>query len=154
MILSPNFTRAEFEFSQTALMNGIDNTIPDDLVVRARYLAREVLQPLRDFVASPVVISSGYRCQELDRIIKHQSDDWVSQSQHTKAEAADIQPPFGWTNVELAQVIINLGLPFDQMIVELPNTGWLHVSHRSGRSRREVRTWLGEPGVYPLGIVL
>ena len=154
MLLTKNFPLAEFEFSHAALMHGIDNNIPPEMFVRARDLAREIMQPLRDFVDSPISVSSGYRSPELDRILKNKHQGWISHSQHTKGEAADLRPPFGWTNIELAQVIINLGLPFDQMIVELPNRGWLHVSHRSGRNRREVRTWLGEPGVYPLGIVL
>lgn len=153
-MLAPNFPIAEFEFSQTALLHGIDNQMPRELVVRARDLAREVLQPLRDYIASPLAVSSGYRSQELERRLKGMAADWESNSQHTKGEAADLRPPHGWTNVDLAQAVIALGLPFDQMIVELPNSGWLHVSHRSGNNRREVRTWRGEPGVYPIGIVL
>lgn len=154
MFLSKNFPLSEFEFSQTAQMRGIDNTMPEALYPSARALAQNILQPIRDALRGPLALSSAYRCQALERLLKRKRADWVSESQHTKGEAADMLPPGGMNNVQLVDLIVRLGLPFDQLILEMPFTGWVHVSHRAdGKNRREVRTWLGGSN-YPMGIVL
>ena len=58
---APNFTYEEFLRSDTAQREGIQN-IPDKDCVwcNMEYLAREVLQPVRDKFG-PIRVTSGYR---------------------------------------------------------------------------------------------
>ena len=64
--LSPHFTLREFEQSATAKKYGIDNTVPSKYVPVLQQLCKEVLEPLRSYVGQPIIISSGYRCNQLN----------------------------------------------------------------------------------------
>ena len=125
MKLSPNFSLAEFETSQTAARRGIDNTVPQRYIPRLKALCRSVLQPLRDHLGRPVVVTSGYRCLLLNTAI-----GGSEHSQHIYGEAADIIVP-GLAIPDLFETIIELDLPYDQVINEFGK--WVHISHRANR---------------------
>ncbi|MGY2462227.1 D-Ala-D-Ala carboxypeptidase family metallohydrolase [Vreelandella sulfidaeris] len=127
---APNFPRHEFEASQTATRRGIDNTIPDDLLGDAAKLSW-FLQELRNKINRihrsetrarelPVIISSGYRCLELNKAI-----GGATKSQHSAAQAADISVP-GMTSQELVEFIAKHMPNYDQLIEEFGR--WVHVS--------------------------
>jgi len=135
MKLSTNFTLSELTKSQTAIRLGIDNTSPNDTVIRnLKTLSEHVLQPVRDHFGR-VDVNSGYRCLELNRAL-HSKDT----SQHVTGNAADIEIS-GVTNLTLAQWIRD-NLTFDQVILEYwypdegGNSGWVHVSY-SDRNRKQ-----------------
>lgn len=135
MQLSPNFTLGEFTKSQTALRRGIFNAPSAEAVENLKALCVNVLQPLRDRLWRPIVISSGYRSTELNRAIGGSET-----SQHCKGQAADIESP-GVSNEELAWMI-HEDLEFDQMILEHhyphdPASGWVHVSWKPEGRRNE-----------------
>lgn len=154
MQLSKNFHLREFVQSQTALRRGIDNTPPSAVVAALRMLCLMVLEPLRDAVGRPIVITSGYRSPELNRAI-----GGAKKSQHMLGEAADFEAP-GVSNLELVNTIILGHLPYDQLILEFhdpakgPSSGWVHCSHRSARQRGQVLHALREDGrtVYRSGL--
>ena len=136
--ISKNFSYREFEKSAIADRRGYCNVIVDVQVRDAvRALTLNVLQPLRDDLGLPVVVSSGYRCPQLN------ADPEVNgapSSQHVKGEAADIHAnlPDGsrMPSVELARRIDRLGLPYDQLIL-YPT--FVHVSHKlSGTQRHRI----------------
>ena len=84
--ISENFSYREFEASGTADERGICNVIRTVRVRDAvRDLTLEVLQPLRNAWGKPMRVNSGYRCEELNRLV-----GGVASSQHVKGEAADI----------------------------------------------------------------
>ena len=85
MKLTKHFTLEEFTRSSTAKARGIDNTVPKQLIPALRNLCERVLEPLREQVREPVIISSGYRCPALNKAVGG-SDT----SQHMKGEACDI----------------------------------------------------------------
>lgn len=64
--LSEHFTLREFERSATAEKYHINNTVPSQLIPVLQQLCQEVLEPLRNFVGQPIIISSGYRCDQLN----------------------------------------------------------------------------------------
>ncbi len=145
--LSKDFRLSEFVSSQTAARRGIVNTPPEAVVDRLELLCAHVLQPVRDRFG-PVTVSSGYRSPELNVAVGGSPS-----SQHMRGEAADIEAP-GVTNYALA-LWISENLAFDQLILEhyTPGvfaSGWVHVSYRLGRLRRDVRT-IG-PGVNISGL--
>ena len=131
MNLSKNFTLAEFEKSQTAINNGIDNTMPDGLMNNAINLCEYVLQPTRDHTG-PIGINSGYRCPELNQAVSG-----ASSSQHMRGEAADISIGSNDQNRELFNWMIQ-NVPHDQIILERGGK-WIHVSYKANGNRFETR---------------
>jgi zinc D-Ala-D-Ala carboxypeptidase len=133
--LSQSFTLQELVFSQTAARDGIDNT-PSVAQVRAlRGLCANILQPLRDSVGKPLVVSSGYRCPRLNRAIGGSAT-----SQHMEGRAADIVC-FSLDTKKLFKRVLELKLPFDQLIYEGGRQSiWVHVSFDPDRDRRAIMT--------------
>ncbi len=85
MILTPHFTLQEFTESATARKYGIDNTPPAEVVNNLRRLCENTLEPLREVLEMPVIITSGYRCKALNLRISCSS----RKSQHMLGQAAD-----------------------------------------------------------------
>ncbi len=131
--VSQNFTYEEFEYSKTANDLGIDNKIPSEKIRFAiRLLVLNLLQPLRDLIQRPLIVTSGYRTPALNKIVGGSKN-----SQHTKGEAADLfcNTPLGV--LLLAQVVVRNNLPFDQMI--LYDT-IVHLSFKAkGAQRYQIR---------------
>jgi hypothetical protein len=126
--LSKNFYLDEFTASYVAKKRGIRNIPPDEAIENLTALCVHVLQPLRDFLEKPIVISSGYRCPELNEIIKG-----VPTSQHIKGEAADIYCDN--TDERILFDAIRANIEFDQLIL-YPTM--VHVSFSEGKNRRQV----------------
>lgn len=95
-------------------------------------LGAAILDPLRAAHGHPLRVTSGYRDPAANR-----AAGGSSTSQHVLGQAADIQSDHA-TPDELARLVVALGLPFDQLIVESRPGGaaWLHVSY-GPRHRRE-----------------
>lgn len=127
------FTFQEFERSDTAYKLAIDNTMPEAARKNVAALVDTVLDPLREAWGGPISVSSGYRCPELNRNIKNASKT----SQHMTGEAADISVGNPVDNRRLAQKLLDLKLPFDQLINE-HDWAWVHVSFRAGYNRHEM----------------
>lgn len=85
ILLSPHFELREFVVSQTARDHGLDNTPPAEAVENLRALCVHTLEPLREALGLPIVITSGYRSKAVNDLITHHS----STSQHMKGQAAD-----------------------------------------------------------------
>ena len=123
-ILTKHFTLEEFSHSSTAKARGIDNTVPKQLVPALRNLCERVLEPLRERVKEPVIISSGYRCPALNKAVGGKNT-----SQHMKGEACDI---YMEDKTKLRKwFAILLDGDFDQLIFERnrrTDRCWIHVS--------------------------
>ena len=139
MNLSPNFTLAELTKSQVALRHGIDNTPDDAAVANLKLVAENILQPVREHYGIPFAPSSGFRCLELNRILKSKDT-----SQHVLGQAVDIEVP-GVSNFDLAEWICDT-LSFDQVILECytkgePSSGWVHCSYVGASNRMATLTF-------------
>ena len=125
MRLSEHFTLQEFERSRKAQELGIDNHVPARLIPALEQLCQQVLEPLRIYAEEPVVISSGYRCPKLNRLV-----GGALLSQHVKGEAADIRIPDRLTGMRWFAWLME-NTTFDQLIWERRgSTCWIHVSCR------------------------
>lgn len=141
MSLSKSFTLAELTISQEAARSGLPNKPTDAHIANLRSLCENILQPLRDRVKRPVIVSSGFRSPTVNRRIGGSQS-----SQHTKGQAVDFTIP-GMEVAEVVLLIRRMGLPYDQLIDEFSQ--WVHVSY-SPRHRRQTLTarYIGGKTVY------
>ena len=129
--MEEHFTLEEMSYSRrVAVENGIDNRPAEEACEALKYLVAALLEPLRRLYGGPIVVTSGYRCKEVNRLV-----GGVSGSQHTKGEAADCYVP---DVAELLAVLRQSGLEFDQAI-HYRKRNFLHLSlKRSGANRMQV----------------
>lgn len=130
MKLTKNFTVNEFTCSVTAAANGFDNRPSVPVINNLKALCEHVLQPLREHLNCPIIITSGYRCQKLNEKV---GGTW--NSQHLKGEAADFICP--GKNLKDIFAWMRGNLQFDQLLYEFnAKDVWIHVSYRiNGKNR-------------------
>lgn len=126
--------------SNAAARNGLKNrpkTQEEEATVKAnlKALCTEVLQPLRNYLKRKVMVSSGYRTEEVNKLV-----GGVTKSQHLVGEAADLRVDSTEHLLKMMHFIMD-ETDFDQLIWEKSKSGrqWVHVSHkREGVNRHQV----------------
>lgn len=134
--LSENFTLEEMLVSSTARKYGIRNVPDATAKANLTLLCKDLLQPLRESYGKPVIVTSGYRCPQLNA-----RTGGSRTSQHMKGQAADINDGVGYKaggearyegNAKLFDFIYRFG-GYDQLINEFPDAKgrpqWVHVSY-------------------------
>lgn len=118
------FTMAEMLRSDTARELGIDNT-PNARERANIEKTMALLDKIREKWGSPIIVTSGFRCNALNEAIGGSST-----SQHPKGEAADIKPKKGTVRAlfnMIAEMIRNNEIEVGQLIDEY-HYSWVHVS--------------------------
>lgn len=128
-----HFSLEEFTRSSTAKKMGIDNTPDARAAANLFILASQVLEPARAIIGNPVVITSGYRCEALNKAV-----GGVNGSYHKKGMAADIRIENRHEAENLAAALIEQPLT-DIVLLEHSKTAvWLHVQFRYTNQRHYV----------------
>lgn len=146
------FTFEELTASTTAKRLKIDNRPSADIKSQLKALVDNVLDPLRLAWGEPIIVTSGYRCPELNKRV-----GGAKNSQHLYGQAADIRTLSDnpADNKRLLRLLLTLGLPYDKVIAEYVNAkgepDWIHVSY-SPAKRKMLLTCKG--GKYSTGIKL
>lgn len=140
MQLSAHFSLAELTASKK--YPNVANVPNQDQVLALEALCENVLEPLRLITQKPIIISSGFRSPELNKLVGSKA----KRSQHMDGEAADIECP-GIRNDDLWHIITNR-LQFDQCIAEMLSEtngqqGWIHVSYSRYKNRNEKLSFIG-----------
>lgn len=117
------FTIKELCKSATATQRGIDNSPNSEITKNLEQLVDNVLDPLREKYGKPISVNGAYRCPELNKAVGGSKT-----SQHMKGLAADITVGSPEKNKQLFQLIIDMNLPYDQLIDE-KQFRWIHVSY-------------------------
>ena len=143
--LSPHFTLAEMCESQTAEKHGITNIPSSEAVANMRRLCEGCLEPLREALGLPIIITSGYRTKALNNHILHSA----RKSQHVSGQAADFYVE-GSSRRELLikafrQIILDEDIDYDQLIL-YPT--FIHVSYVSRTANRHNLTKANGHGTY------
>ena len=126
------FTVSELTRSATAKSLGIDNTPTPAIRAKLETLITECLDPIRRIYGRPVIVSSGYRCPELNKAVGGSST-----SQHMLGEAADLVPATGGSLAGIFRAAVQFG-NYDQLIIEQSGSSrWVHVSY-GPRNRRTI----------------
>ena len=131
--ISKHISYKEATGSNYAKRYGIKNKPSDDQVENMQLLAKEVFEPLREWVDAPIKVNSMFRSLELNSALKGSKT-----SSHMKGEAMDITSMGGKSNLEMFHYIKD-NLCFDQLIWEFGNEPkWLHVSYKKEGNRKQV----------------
>jgi zinc D-Ala-D-Ala carboxypeptidase len=136
-MISKNISYKEATHSTTAKRLGIDNTPNAEQMSNMRYVAESVFQPVREHFGVPIYISSFYRSEALNKVIRGSIS-----STHIKGEAMDLDADvFGKvTNAQIFHYIKD-NLEFDQLIWEFgtdDNPAWVHVSLSKTNNRNRI----------------
>lgn len=126
------FTIKELCDSDTARRRNIKNDPTAEIEKNLTALVDNVLDPLREAWGKPITVNSGYRCPALNRAVRGSVT-----SDHIKGFAADITAGTRAENKKLFQMILDLGLPFKQLIDER-NYSWVHVSYDPNNLRHQI----------------
>jgi hypothetical protein len=121
--------------SEYAIRMGLRNTPDLHAVNSMGRLCEEVLEAVRLQVGSPIIVSSGYRSPAVNLGIGGSPT-----SQHMIGEACDFTIPDHGNMEAIIQIVRSqVEIPFDQLIYEGGESGWIHISHASfGVQRRRV----------------
>lgn len=131
-----HFNVSEFFRSSTAAKNGIKNEPNSDekaaIVRNINLLVDNVLDPIRDIAHTPILITSGYRCPIVNKLV-----GGADNSQHMSGHAADFHVQ-GFTPSMMYQLFLCISntLEFDQLIY-YRNKNIIHVSYVDNCNRHE-----------------
>ena len=118
------FNLKEFERSSVADKYNIDNTIPKELVPHIEELI-DFLNPIREAWGKPIIVTSGYRCNELNKKV-----GGVSNSAHTIGYGVDlVSGDFSvFSNFIKSYFQSHPEVKFDQVIIERSGKSqWIHI---------------------------
>jgi len=139
MTVSEHVSYREVIRSDTAKRRGITNIPNQEQLHRIRILCERVFEPLRNYLAVPIFISSCFRSAALNIVIGGASG---SQHMANRGAAIDLDAHIfgGTTNREIGDYI-RKHLEFDQLIyegIDGDDYAWIHVSYDEGRNRNQV----------------
>lgn len=131
-----NFKAEEFINSNTAKMEGIDNTLcdKDQEILNNLEIVADKAQEIRKLLDKPMKINSGYRCLKLNRLLGSKDT-----SQHTKGQAIDfICPSFG-SPKDIIVFLKENNIEVDQCLME---GSWIHLSIKNTDNRNQFAYYL------------
>ena len=136
-----NFTISELTNSYTANQCKINNMPDLQSLDNLLELIVNCLQPVRDYLKKPMIVTSGYRCKLLNQKV-----GGSQKSEHLQGKACD----FVITGMKVADIVSkirNSDIEFNQLIEEYSKDGcWVHISYNKGFNRREVLRY--KNGIY------
>lgn len=115
------FKVKEIIYSKTAEKNNIDNYPKDEEVICNLNYTLQRLNEIREGFGSPIYINSGYRCEELNKLV-----GGVKNSKHQEGLAVDLR-----FDAELFKYILD-NCSFDQLIREGNKRSgmWIHLGFK------------------------
>lgn len=125
-----NFTISELVKSDTADKHGISNTPDINSLDNLLDLIYYTLQPLRDKLGKPIVVTSGFRSVKVNQLV-----GGVSNSQHLYGQACDFVVN-GMTPAQVVEFVKKSGVEFDQCLNEYNQ--WTHISYNKEHNRKQI----------------
>ena len=127
-----NFSISELIKSDKARQHNIKNTPSISQVDNMLNLIFYCLQPIRDYLGKPIIITSGFRNPELNKLVGGKAN-----SQHLEGKAADFIVQ-GETVAGIIFKIQTSNFEYDQLIHEKINgKEWVHISFNKGKNRKQ-----------------
>jgi len=129
--LSEHFHLSEFVRSETANAMGLSNNPPPEAIRRLHMLCLRVLEPIRQRIGCPLIVTSGYRSLNVNMAIGGSPTSSHIQGCAADVYAACLDAP------ELKEIILKTIPEFDQLYLHRRNN-FVHVSFRVGNNRNQV----------------
>lgn len=134
--LTKNFSLSEFTKSIIAKNKKIDNTPSDTDIFYLTKLA-EQLQKVRERYGRPIVISSGFRCEKLNKAV-----GGAKNSDHRYGAAADIHSleDTHAENKKLWDIILKMVVEGElalRQIIDEYDLDWIHLSVNNEFNKRK-----------------
>ena len=131
-----HFSISKLTSSATALREGIDNRPSKCAYHLLHVLVDQLLDPIREAWGEPIVVSSGYRCKQLNALV-----GGVKNSHHILGCAADIIAGNRADHRKLFRLIVKMQqegrIKFTQLILE-GDGRWIHISYVPGNLKCQV----------------
>lgn len=124
-----NFSISELVKSDIAIKSGIDNTPNIEQIDNLLNLIFYCLQPIRDKLKKPMIITSGFRNTKVNFLA-----GGTARSQHLEGKAADFHVN-GMTPAQVIDFIVKSNIEYDQLINEYNK--WVHISFNKGKNRKQ-----------------
>lgn len=125
------FTLEELTKSSTAKRLMIDNTPNADILKNLQYGVDMVLDPLRRIIQKPIIITSGYRCEKLNKAVGGVSNSW-----HQQGNAADIHITDEENAREIFEILKTLPSVDTILFEHSNNSQWIHVQWNMAKTPR------------------
>ena len=122
MLLTPHFSLEEL--TTTTNKKYKEKNLEDGKKKLGKlYMLAGFAERVREIVGKPLIITSGYRCKELNQEI-----GGAKKSQHVLGEAIDFVVK-GMTTSQIACKLVSSDLKFEQLIFEHSNgKTWIHIA--------------------------
>ena len=125
------FTLEELTKSSTAKRLKIDNTPSEEVLKNLQYGVDMVLDPLRRIIQKPIIITSGYRCEKLNKAVGGVSNSW-----HRQGNAADIHIADEENAREIFEILKTLPSVDTILFEHSSNSQWIHVQWNMAKTPR------------------
>lgn len=119
---SDYFTLQEFIRSTTAARLKIDNTPTNEILRNLQYGVSMILDPLRRIHQQPIIITSGFRCEKLNKAVGGVANSW-----HTKGNAADIHIKDENEAREIFNILKTLTSVDTVLFEHSRSSQWIHI---------------------------
>ena len=131
------FTFRELLHSNVALEKDFVNEPPRHETAKVYFniivLVDNLLDCIRERFNVPMIITSGYRCEKLNKLV-----GGVDNSQHMKGEAVDFCFA-GFSKKEMAAAFFEIAEEFDfDQLIYYKRKGIIHISYRKDNNRHQV----------------
>lgn len=123
--------------SNVALQNDVVNLPPQYEAAKVIYnlvvLVDNLLDPIRERFAVPMIITSGYRCERVNELV-----GGVDNSQHMKGEAVDFCFA-GFSEKEMSAAFFEIAEEFDfDQLIYYKKKGIIHISYNRDNNRHQI----------------
>lgn len=99
MQLTEHFNLEELTYSSTAKQKGLKNEPNESQIENLKLLCEYILEPIREKIGCPLVISSGYRSEKVNALVGGSKT-----SQHCFDDQTEILTENGWRNIDTISV--------------------------------------------------
>ena len=128
--ITPHFTLEEMTVTKT----GYKNEVSYDAIDNLRDLCRDVLEPLRQTLRHPIVVTSGYRSPLVNLAVGGSKN-----SEHMFGRAADIHCDYESATFlfDSIQALVSQGIIHVGQCILYPKKHFVHVSLYTSRHKDE-----------------